>query len=233
MFQYLIDFQMIDNRIIIPTDDGYHSVFAPNFNEPYHSIHGAVQESQHVYINAGFLSCSKTDICVFEMGFGTGLNALLTLLESEKLNKSVNYFCVEKFPLAEDMYNNLNFNNLENRNLFLKLHEAEWNKAVTICDNFTLHKYISDIIDYQFVPEIKFDVVYFDAFAPDKQPEVWQLSVFVKLYQAMNLGGVLTTYSTKGYIKQLLRNLKFEIKRLKGPKGKHHMLKATKIELIN
>ncbi|MDR1763957.1 MAG: tRNA (5-methylaminomethyl-2-thiouridine)(34)-methyltransferase MnmD [Dysgonamonadaceae bacterium] len=210
------------------TADGSPTLFVPEMDEHYHSVNGAGSESRHVFINAGFLELAKEKetgnrINILELGFGTGLNAMLTALEAETCGLKVNYSGLEKFPLPEEIYSKLDFG-AENRSLFLKLHRAEWEKPVKISENFVLNKVCCDFNDFRF-PE-KYDLVYYDAFAPDKQPEVWQQTLFDAIFKSMNRGGILTTYCAKGAVRRGFVQAGFAVERIPGPAGKREMLRC-------
>jgi tRNA U34 5-methylaminomethyl-2-thiouridine-forming methyltransferase MnmC len=213
------------------TEDGSHTLFVPDLNEHYHSTHGAIQEAMHVYINAGFNECNQNPIHILEIGFGTGLNCLLTLLEAQKQNRTVVYHSLELYPIQEEHIQHLNYySKIEgaNKELFLKLHQAEWNQEVKITDQFKLNKLQADLREV--VLPSKYNLIYFDAFAPDIQPDLWTQEIFEKLHQNLQEEAILTTYSTKGIVKQALRAAGFVVKRLPGPPGKRQMLRATKIQ---
>lgn len=215
------------------TDDGSHTLFVPELNEHYHSTHGAIQEAMHVYLSAGFHFCIQNPIHILEIGFGTGLNCLLTLIEAQKQKRTVIYHSIELYPIKEEHILNLNYTDqiegLE-KGLFSQLHKAEWNEEVKINENFTLNKLQGDLREYNF--PAKYDLIYFDAFAPDIQPELWTQDIFEKLHKCLNKDAILTTYSTKGIVKRALRSAGFEVKRLPGPPGKRQMLRAKKIKTI-
>jgi len=212
-------------RILLETTaDGSHTLFLPEINEHYHSINGAIQESKHVYIEAGFKQCRKSEIHVLEMGFGTGLNALLTALEAEKQKIKVLYTGLEKFPLPQEMISQLNYSKL-NQPLFQAIHQTEWGKSEAISPHFYLEKIQTDFRDFDF-PN-KYDVIYYDAFAPDKQPEVWSQALFDKIFSAMNPRGILTTYCAKGNIRRIMQHAGFSVERIPGPPGKREMLRGS------
>jgi len=218
-----------ENLKIETTKDGSHTIYNQIFDEHYHSINGAFAESMHIFIEAGFNFCNNQNINIFEVGFGTGLNAILTLIEAKKTNKKVDYFAIEKYPINENLVKDLNyfqFIDKEYINIFLEVHKTTWNQKNVITNNFSLTKIDGDLID--FIPENKYDIIYFDAFSYEKQPELWTESIFTKIYNSLNNNGILVTYSSKGIIKQNLRNSGFEVKRLPGPKGKRHILRAIK-----
>ena len=212
---------------IIITSDKSPTIYVPELNEHYHSVNGAVQESEHIFINAGLKQIKKDTINILEVGFGTGLNAVLTYVEAEKNNKKIYYEAVEKYPLSIDIIENLLVENFPEKNLTLKMHKANWDKKVKISETFSLKKIKVDLKKY--IPDNFFDLIYFDAFAPDKQPDLWTEEIFTKLFKVTNKNGILVTYSAKGIVKQALRNSGFTVKRLPGPAGKHHIVQAVKI----
>ncbi|GHU71458.1 hypothetical protein FACS189413_13190 [Bacteroidia bacterium] len=205
------------------TADGSHTLFLPEMNEHYHSVNGAVQESRHVYIEAGFNRCPKSLIHVLEMGFGTGLNALLTALEAEKRRISTLYTALEKYPLPAETTHQLNYDELAPE-IFRKIHATEWETPIPITPFFTLRKIQTDFSAYTY-PGC-YDVVYYDAFAPDKQTEVWSQSLFDTIYNAMQTSGILTTYCAKGHIRRMMQRAGFAVERIPGPPGKREMLRA-------
>lgn len=213
---------------IIETDDGSKTIISEQYKEQYHSTFGAVQESNHVFIEAGLKYCKKKDIKIFEVGFGTGLNALLTLKESLLHNLIVDYTAIELFPVDIDILNELNYKEIISINTsFCNLiNNCDWNSKIKITNDFQLLKIKADLNEYEF--NDKYDLIFFDAFAPDKQPEMWSIENFTKLYDALNPKGILTTYSSKGLVKNNLRKAGFTVKRLPGPIGKRHMLRAIK-----
>ena len=215
---------------IIKTNDGSNSLYVPELDEHYHSVYGAVQESMHVYINNGFNFCSVNPISILEIGFGTGLNAFLTYLESKKTNRIVNYTTIELYPIEDDVVSQLNypeFINNDEKDFFYDIHDAEWDCKTAINDAFTINKINQDVVLYQ--PIEYFDLIYFDAFAPEKQSELWTVAIFDKLYKHLNNNGILITYSAKGIVKRALREVGFIVKRLPGPPGKWEMLRAIKV----
>jgi tRNA U34 5-methylaminomethyl-2-thiouridine-forming methyltransferase MnmC len=210
--------------VILETSaDGSHTLFVPEMDEHYHSINGAVQESKHVYLEAGFKQCRKTDIHVLEMGFGTGLNALLTAREAELQSINVFYTGLEKFPLPPEIIARLNYLEID-RTLFQSVHQAEWGKSERINPCFHLEKIQTDFRNFHF-PD-RYDVVYYDAFAPDKQLEVWSQDLFDRIFSAMNPGGILTTYCAKGNIRRMMQQAGFSVERIPGPPGKREMLRG-------
>lgn len=212
------------------TKDGSNTLYSSNFNEHYHSVFGAIEESDCVYIQSGFNYRGLSFIKIFELGFGTGLNAFLTYIESLKRKIDVEYTAIELFPVDFKFITNLNytdnFNDLQ-KSIYYKMHTCDWDKKIKISDNFTFLKINSDFNNYTF--NEFYDLIYFDAFAPEKQPEMWSYENFTKIYHALNSSGVLSTYSSKGIVKNNLRNAGFKVTRLKGPTGKRHILRAEKI----
>lgn len=216
-------------RELQQTADGSHTLFIPEMDEHYHSINGAVQESRHVFIEAGLHHLAKKDITVFEIGFGTGLNALLTLLDAEENNRVVNYYSIELYPLEPELVQALNYGKVicpEKKELFDALHAAAWNEAADITDYFVLHKIQGDNNSSELPGGI--DLVYFDAFAPDKQPEMWNQDIFNRLYAHMADGGILTTYCAKGVVRRMMQEAGYSVERIPGPPGKREMLRAIK-----
>lgn len=236
------------NRIIEETADGSRTIFIPELNEHYHSVKGAKTESEHIFINKGFNHIQRQEVSVFEVGFGTGLNALLTLLEAEKQKKKTLYRAVELYPLdwqfinelsyidtllEQEQYNNFTKHDIEH--LFEKLHTAKWGERVEITPLFTLEKVHTSLSDYlqtahaEGKESFQADVIYFDAFAPEKQPEMWSKEVFSGMYSMTTYGGVLTTYCAKGAIRRTLQEVGYKVERLEGPpNGKREILRANK-----
>jgi tRNA U34 5-methylaminomethyl-2-thiouridine-forming methyltransferase MnmC len=208
------------------TADGSHTLYVPELNEHYHSVNGALQESMHVYVEAGFNRCGKQRISVLELGFGTGLNALLTFREAQKRNVSVSYTALEKYPLPETLTACLNYGTETHLpDVFTELHAADWNEQREISPFFSLKKVQTDFFDYDF-PGL-YDVVFYDAFAPDKQPEVWSQALFNRIYDCMYPQGVLTTYCAKGEVRRMLQRAGFTVERIPGPPGKREMLRGV------
>lgn len=216
------------------TGDGSHSVRIPEMAVTYHSTHGAIQESLHVFIGAGlqhFLSRSvKKDIAIFEMGFGTGLNALLTLQAAALLPVGISYTAIDAFPLPADLFRPLNYSSLSGyeglQTQFMDLHTSEWNTEVIIGNGFRLTKLETSLENYQ--PQQKFDIIYFDAFAPDIQPELWTAAGFKKLFALLEDGGVLTTYCSKSIVRKALAEAGFRVEKIPGPPHKREMVRAFK-----
>ena len=219
---------------LILTEDGSHSLYVPHLEEHYHSTHGAIQESRHVYINAGFNACELQKINILEIGFGTGLNAFLTQLEAEKTDKQILYTSLELYPLDLESAKQLNYaQQLSNENIsvhFMAIHEAAWEKVVEISSTFSLHKIATDFSSPNILnTNLHFDVIYFDAFAPEKQPEMWTQQIFDKLFSFCNKNAIITTYCAKGVVRRMLQSSGFTVERLLGPPGKREILRGRKL----
>lgn len=208
------------------TADKSPTIYVPELNEHYHSVNGALQESEHIFINAGLKQIEKENINILEVGFGTGLNAILSCSENNDLKKQIYYETIEKYPLSDEIINDLQKSPVFNSKISKQIHIAIWEKPVKINDNFTLHKIQIDLLEY--TPDKTFDLIYFDAFSPEKQPELWTKEIFKTLYTATNKNGILVTYSAKGTVKQALRDAGYTVKRLPGPAGKRHIIQALK-----
>jgi tRNA U34 5-methylaminomethyl-2-thiouridine-forming methyltransferase MnmC len=215
------------------TADGSHTLFVAALHEHYHSVFGAIQESRHIFINAGLkaLPVDLTKVEILEIGFGTGLNALLTCLEKSGSAPRIRYTAIERYPIPIEMSSRLNYpeqlHSPESAAVFHKIHLSPWNEWSEISSHFHLLKIEKDLKDYM-PEENKFDLIFFDAFGPDVQPEMWTPEVFRKIYQALKTGGILVTYSTKGEVKRNLKSAGFSIEKLPGPLGKREMLRAMK-----
>ncbi len=212
-------------RELTTTADGSHTLYLPEFDEHYHSTHGAIQEAEHIYIKAGLKSCNTETISVLEVGFGTGLNCLLTAINTKK---RIHYHTIELYPLSLQQIEQLNYtDNLPHyKHLFQKIHQCPWDRTEEITPNFSLQKSKTDITTIQL--NKNYDVVFFDAFAPNVQPELWTVKVFQNIYKHCNKNAVLMTYCSKGIVKQALRTAGFTVKRLPGPPGKRHIIQAIK-----
>jgi tRNA U34 5-methylaminomethyl-2-thiouridine-forming methyltransferase MnmC len=222
-------------REIIVTGDGSHSIAIPEMGVTYHSTHGAIQESMHVFIKSGlhYFSADKKnqhDISVLEMGFGTGLNALLTMAEAEKNQQKIYYETIELYPLEPNVYTALNYcaqlQRPDLEPLFTVIHECAWNTTVEITPWFNFKK--SQISLADFSADRLFNIVYFDAFAPDIQPDLWTAEKFGKLYALMEAGGVLTTYCSKSIVRKAMAEAGFTIEKIPGPPHKREMVRALK-----
>lgn len=218
------------NRELRQTNDGSSTLFVPELDEHYHSIHGALQESLHVFIEAGLKSREARSISILEIGFGTGLNAWLTAIEALKSDLHLEYKAIEKYPLTSKEVARLNYAREEvyiaHLALFNKIHAAEWESLQTINSNFSLHKIQGDLHDFN--ANKAFDLVYFDAFAPSAQPDLWTEAIFEKMFTALKAGGSLVTYCAKGQVKRNMKAVGFTIEALPGPPGKREMTRAVK-----
>ncbi|MGC9150777.1 MAG: tRNA (5-methylaminomethyl-2-thiouridine)(34)-methyltransferase MnmD [Microbacter sp.] len=215
--------------ILQTTEDGSNTLFLPELNEHFHSTHGAIQESNHVFLQAGLHALSLDEWHVFEVGFGTGLNALLTAFEATKAQKRCFYTTIELFPLTPAETDQLNYAVClsDTSLIFNKIHQASWDQAVDITPYFQLHKIHADFTRFN-LPTNAFSLIYFDAFAPDKQSEMWSKDLFTNLYDSLKPNGVLVTYSAKGSIRRMMQDIGFAVERLPGPPGKHEMLRGRK-----
>jgi tRNA U34 5-methylaminomethyl-2-thiouridine-forming methyltransferase MnmC len=220
---------------LVKTEDGSDTLFVSELGEHYHSIHGAVQESMHIFINAGLHQCDKSNLNIFEVGFGTGLNAYLTILESIKTKQTIRYFTIEKYPLQPEIWSLLNYPSIVpdgNPELFRMIHEAKWNEEVKINDHFSILKLSSDLMDVDYSALPFFDLIYFDAFSPEKQPALWETSIFIKLENHCAMFAKLVTYCAKGAVRRSFKEAGFTPERIPGPPGKREMLRGTKEPVI-
>lgn len=218
-------------RKVITTSDGSTSIEMEEWGETYHSIHGAIQEARHVYIERGFDKIATPEIKVLEMGFGTGLNAFLTLVEARRKNKVVEYHSIEAYPVTEEESKALNFEALydisEDEQLFNQMHQCTWDTTHQITPAFKLHK-IHSTFEEAVVNQEFFDVIYFDVFGYQFQPDLWSVEIFQKVYDALKSGGVLATYACRGPIKRAMKQVGFTTEKVPGPPGKREMLVAYK-----
>jgi tRNA U34 5-methylaminomethyl-2-thiouridine-forming methyltransferase MnmC len=220
-------------REILLTDDGSVTIHLPEWNEQYHSKHGAIAEAIHVFIKTGLTHWLRendsSEVSVLEIGFGTGLNAFLTSLEAIEKNLQINYSGIEAYPISDEEIEQLNYASLldASEEEFLKLHQSNWGASSEISENFTLTK------REQFFSEIKdaalYNVIYFDAFGARVQPELWTEEIFELMFDALKPNGVLVTYSAKGSVRRAMQTVGFVVERLPGPPGKREMLRATKV----
>lgn len=211
------------------TDDGSHTMFVPGLDESYHSTHGALQESRHVFIKQGLLNVSESSVRILELGFGTGLNALLSLAHSIQHELDIHYHAVEKYPLKENEYKLLNYEKFIDRlpeGSQHLLHTCPWGKMVKISERFTLFKEEADFRSMSLPPNI--NLVYYDAFSPDKQPELWTEEVIANIARVSEPGAILVTYTSKGMVRRTLNSCGFEVTKVPGPPGKREMILATK-----
>jgi tRNA U34 5-methylaminomethyl-2-thiouridine-forming methyltransferase MnmC len=216
------------------TADGSHTLFIAGLDEHYHSVNGAVQESAHVFLHAGLHHCEKDTVNILEVGFGTGLNAFLTLLDARNTNRKIHYTGLELYPLPKSIIEKLNYPekySILDKALYTKLHDVEWNKEVEILPDFYLSKIECDFTRFGFTSlQTAFDLIYFDAFAPDKQPEMWTQKIFDSMYSVTVRGGILVTYCAKGAVRRMMQQAGYKTERLPGPPGKREMLRAVSID---
>ena len=215
------------------TADGSYTLYVPELDEHYHSVKGALTESQHIFIDMGLKHSSVTSPRILEIGLGTGLNCILTLLEGKESQRHIHYTGIERYPLNEEIIRKLNYPSIIGKECeedYFAIHQALWEEDICLSPWFTLHKMEGDFTHYTF--EQKYDIIYFDAFAPEKQPEMWEQSLFDNLYNVLNEGGILTTYCAKGVVRRMLQTAGFKVERLPGPPGgKREILRATKTNL--
>lgn len=220
----------MENIEIRQTADGSKTLYLPELDETYHSSHGAMQEAMHVFIQHGlaFIGQEKKSISVFEMGFGTGLNALLTAQWAEQHSCSIRYIGIELHPIPKDIWQQMDYvQEVLERERYSKIMAAEWGEYQEIEPNFQLKKVEEDILGLQLVEQV--DLIYFDAFGPRAQSEMWDLPVLIKMYERLNPGGVFVTYCAQGQMKRNLKSLGFSLESLPGPPGKREMTRAIKI----
>lgn len=222
---------MILKRKIITTADGSKTIQIEDWDEQYHSKHGAIQEAYHVFIEHGLRLFQNSKIQILEVGFGTGLNALITLLEIGKQNLQVNYVGVEAFPVSVEEIGKLNYISAldaeSHQQYFEKMHASPWEKEISITNAF---QFLKQMKDFKSINDTNlFNLIYFDAFGARVQPELWTEEVFLKMFQALQEKGVLVTYSAKGSVRRALQAVGFIVERLPGPPGKREMLRAIKM----
>jgi tRNA U34 5-methylaminomethyl-2-thiouridine-forming methyltransferase MnmC len=212
------------------TADGSSTLCSARFGAHYHSLHGAITESEHVFINAGLKTINTNQIDILEVGFGTGLNAALTASYAMDNGLKISYTSLELFPLSSAEYNLLNFPTVlpsQAADLWRTICSAPWDQENRINDGFLVEKLKVDFTKW--IPNKKFNLVYFDAFAPNDQPEMWEEMQFIKIYDSMHPNAILVTYCVKGIVKNALTSAGFSLERLPGPPGKRHMLRARKL----
>lgn len=213
------------NPEIIDTGDGSHSLFLPELNETYHSRKGALTESLYVYIEQGLALQSKTQISILEFGFGTGLNALLAWEFARKNDLNLHYYTAELYPLDLELALALNYGAADKAR-YESLHRANWGEWIPLDKQFSLYKHKGRFLDHS-VSDV--DLIFYDAFAPSKQPEVWSLEYLQKAWDALAPSGQLVTYCAQGQFKRDLKSIGFEIETLAGPPGKQEMVRATRV----
>lgn len=218
-------------REIIQTLDGSTTIHLKEWDECYHSKHGAIQEAQHVFIKNGLTLFENKSVSILEIGFGTGLNAFITFLESKKLYQSIDYVGVEAYPVSAEEVLSMNYvaelNAEKEAIIFQKMHESNWNEQIKLSENFMLTKrkqFFDAIDDIE-----KFDLIYFDAFGYRVQPELWSTAIFQKMHNALKPQGKLVTYAARGVVKRSMIEVGFTVEKLAGPPGKREMFRASKI----
>lgn len=217
-------------REIITTADGSTTIHIPDWNEQYHSKHGAIQEAYHVFIKSGLDQISSKDISILEIGLGTGLNCFISYLEGKKRQLNINYTGVEAYPISENEFSKLNYVSelkSEEFDVFNKIHASNWEEKIELEQNFSFLK------RKQLFQEINdcncFNLIYFDAFGARVQPELWSVLIFKKMYDALKENGILVTYSAKGSVRRAMIEVGFSVKKIPGPPGKREMLRAIKL----
>ncbi|WP_035647256.1 tRNA (5-methylaminomethyl-2-thiouridine)(34)-methyltransferase MnmD [Flavobacterium sp. ASV13] len=217
-------------REIIKTLDGSTTIHLEEWNESYHSKHGAIQEAKHVFIKNGLSLFEDKPVTILEIGFGTGLNAFITFLESENKQQTIDYVGVEAYPVNAEEVLAMNYvaelEALEFDNIFEKMHKSEWNQKTELSEKFSLTKrkqFFDEIDDLEI-----FDLIYFDAFGYRVQPELWSTEIFQKMYNSLKPNGVLVTYAARGVVKRSMISVGFRVEKLAGPPGKREMFRAFK-----
>lgn len=217
-------------RRIITTEDGSKTIQIEDWDEQYHSKHGAVQEAYHVFIEHGLRLFKNESINLLEIGFGTGLNALITLLEAPRQQLSIDYVGVEAFPVSKQEVDALDYcqqlDANDQQEVFQKMHSSPWEETISITSDFSLLKQKKDFKEID--EENLFNLIYFDAFGARVQPELWTEEIFLKMYHALKRNGVLVTYAAKGSVRRAMQAVGFTVERLPGPPGKREMLRAIK-----
>jgi tRNA U34 5-methylaminomethyl-2-thiouridine-forming methyltransferase MnmC len=217
-------------REIIRTADGSTTIHIAAWDECYHSKFGAIQEAQHVFIKNGLSLFENKAIAILEIGFGTGLNAFITFLESKKLNQTIDYLGVEAYPITAEEILAMNYvSELDAESesaIFEKMHQCNWGEQIILREDFLFTKrkqFFANIDDIE-----KFDLIYFDAFGYNVQPELWSTAIFQKMYNALKQNGILVTYAARGVVKRSMKEVGFTVEKLEGPPGKREMFRARK-----
>lgn len=214
-------------REILITSDGSTTIHLPDWNEQYHSKNGSINETYHVFINSGLKEVTTDNVSILEIGFGTGLNCFITYLEHQK---KIDYVGVEAYPVTLEEVKKMNFISVlkadNETKAFQKIHQVSWEEKHQISPNFSLTKrkqFFEDITDKDV-----FNLIYFDAFGARVQPQLWTVSIFEKMFNALKKDGILVTYSAKGSVRRAMQEVGFTVERLPGPPGKREMLRAIK-----
>lgn len=227
----------MEQRTLLTTQDGSHTIKSEQFDATYHSIFGAVDESIHVFIMAGLdymrLRQNKSTINVLEIGMGTGLNVWLAALWANTHQVNIHLDTLEKFPIEATVYQQLNFADSipslssSEVDILQDIHTTEWNSTIQLTEYFSFTKHQADVLEHPY-PNNQYNVIFFDAFAPNCQPELWSAPFHKQLKDSLKAGGVLTTYCAKGVFKRMLKNIGYELDQLPGPHRKHEMTRAVK-----
>ncbi len=218
---------------IIITGDGSPSLINKALQATYHSKHGAIQESKHIFIQHGLIPAIEKfghKLSLFELGFGTGLNAILSAIEASKNHWQLHYTGIEKFPLNKDLYKALHLEkqfDMEQHHIVQNILESKWQQWQSVSSHFQIKKVQGDILDYPF--DTNYHLIYFDAFAPETNPELWSKDILEKVYRFMLQGGIMVTFCAKGSFKRQLKDIGFKVESIKGPPGKREMTRAIKI----
>lgn len=216
---------------LLTTKDGSPTLKSTKFGVTYHSIHGAIQESEHVFINAGYrYFADKNQLSILEIGLGTGLNAYMTFLENNGAGKQVTYTGIEAFPISEEQASRLNYSELLGDDVFggvfSRIHDCSFEKAIQLSEDFSFEKRLMKFEALK--DQSLYHIIYFDAFGPNTQPELWNEELLTTMYDALLPGGILVTYCAKGVVKRTLKSIGFSIEALAGPPGKREMTRAVK-----
>lgn len=220
-------------RSWVKTNDGSPSLYVPELKQNYHSQHGALQESRHVFIKAGLHSFAEQEsVSILEMGFGTGLNALLSHFEKAQPQQRIYYQSLEKYPLLPQEWSQITWPELFEQNphyqgFYEALHGAKWDEAVELNPQFVLHKRQGDI-KFLALGNEQFDLIYYDAFSPEAQPDLWSVEVFTKMRESLKPGGILVTYCVKGWVRRAMQAAGLQVTKIPGPPGKREMSRAIK-----
>lgn len=220
-------------REIVTTKDGSKTIHLPDWNENYHSHHGALQEALHVFIKSGldYMADARKEFSILEVGFGTGLNAILTYIYASKKDLTIQYEGLEAYPVSSEELTALAYDDLDDvkpfKDIFQSLHSAPWGERSAVSSQFNLLKSQVFLADFE-AESNTIDLIYFDAFGPRVQPDLWELTIFQKLFNVLRLGGVFVTYCAKGQVRRDLISVGFQVEKIPGPPGKREMLRATK-----
>lgn len=216
---------------VVTTSDGSQTIYSTEFDQHYHSLHGALSESLHVFIKAGLGAVNGEEIDILEFGFGTGLNAILSWKYGRESQKIIHYTGIEAYPISKHIVkcwiSNLS---IGLKGMAIKLHDLPWDETTVLDHHFSFKKMETKFED--FATPCRFDVVFYDAFSPEVQPELWTVSIFSRIIKMLKPGGCLVTYSAKGQVRRNLIQAGFEVERLSGPPGKREMLRAVRPEVL-